>query len=101
MYVNISSPMDPMGIYAPWTRGLNPEAMPNDEFIGTILRMAARDRYTLVEVGVAGGVAGSRPKSLSEHVQVRWGGGKTSLNLLGPSKACQMDGKGLQNLQTP
>jgi len=63
--------MDPMGIYAPWTRGLNPEAMPNDEFIGTILRMAARDRYTLVEVGVAGGVAGSRPKSLSEHVQVR------------------------------
>eukprot|EP00434_Breviolum_minutum_P016102 symbB.v1.2.014191.t1/scaffold981.1/size258483/2 len=25
------------------------KAMPNDEFIGTILRMAARDRYTLVE----------------------------------------------------
>ena len=25
------------------------QAMPNDEFIGTILSMAARDRYALVE----------------------------------------------------
>ena len=62
--------------------------------------MAARDRYTLVEVGVAGGVAGSRPKSLSEHVQVRKVEVKLHLTYLDPPRRAKWMVRGAI-LQTP